>query len=310
MYTKVLSIIIPVYNAAEYLGHLFKSIEQQISDRIEVIFVNDGSTDRSLELINLFCRNKTNTIVVNQRNQGGSAARNNGLNYASGEYIYFFDADDSLCSGILKILLDDLIKIKPDIYIGNGRRFDEKGHNIGWLMINPHNETTCEIEKLFYLCPNPGNKVFRFDIIKKFNITFDALHMAQDLDFYLKYIIHCSTIHYSDLCMYNYLLREDGISHIYSIYILDVIKCFKYITYHYRKYHTYHKYKDILDYNLAKYLVFQFYKVPRIKGIFNRMYVVRHFSKALRGLADFNDNDIMHQIKKFKFAKILYVLGI
>ncbi|MDO5104876.1 glycosyltransferase [Capnocytophaga sp.] len=103
-----LSIIIPVYNAEKYLdGCLSSLFEQQLSPAdFEIILVNDGSTDNSLLICSKLAEKHTNIKVFSQENQGQSVARNVGLKYARGKYIYFIDSDDYLKSGYLNTLLE------------------------------------------------------------------------------------------------------------------------------------------------------------------------------------------------------------
>lgn len=99
-----LSIIIPVYNVECYLGECISSVLNQdipFSD-YEIIIINDGSTDNSLEVIKRYTKNTINTIVINQQNQGLSHARNTGLEIAKGQYIWFIDSDDWIKSNSLK----------------------------------------------------------------------------------------------------------------------------------------------------------------------------------------------------------------
>ena len=101
------SFIIPVYNTEEYVGICIKSLlEQDISkDEYEIICVNDGSSDGSLEVLEQFSRNYTNVIVINQKNSGVCASRNKGLDAARGEYIWFIDSDDFIQKNILGTLM-------------------------------------------------------------------------------------------------------------------------------------------------------------------------------------------------------------
>jgi len=89
-----LSVIIPIYNDEKYLRECLDSVCNQTLGDIEVICINDGSTDGSLELLKEYSQNDSRIIIIDQENQGSAASRNNGLNIAQGEYIGFLDADD------------------------------------------------------------------------------------------------------------------------------------------------------------------------------------------------------------------------
>ena len=112
-----LSIIVPVYNVELYIRSCIESIFKQGLDEnlFEVIIVNDGTKDRSMEVIQNIIRQHSNIIVINQKNQGLSVARNNGIAVANGEYILMLDSDDLLIDSSLKPILEIAIASKSDI---------------------------------------------------------------------------------------------------------------------------------------------------------------------------------------------------
>ena len=90
------SVIIPVYNAEKYLAECLDSIVCQTLSDIEIICVNDGSSDNSLSLLEAYSRKDNRFKIINQENSGPGVARNTGINVASGEYIFFVDSDDTI----------------------------------------------------------------------------------------------------------------------------------------------------------------------------------------------------------------------
>lgn len=112
-----LSIILPIYNVEKYVEVCLKSIFRQgiEDDKFEVIIVNDGTEDRSMEVIDNIISSHSNITVINQQNQGLPMARNNGLSIAKGEYILFVDSDDMLIDNSLKPLLNYAIEKKVDL---------------------------------------------------------------------------------------------------------------------------------------------------------------------------------------------------
>ncbi|QBM25625.1 glycosyltransferase family 2 protein [Citrobacter arsenatis] len=113
----LLSIIIPTYNNAEFIADTLTSIHQGITDEVEIIIVNDGSTDQTEERINAFYREKKcdNIKLISQKNQGVAITRNVGLAHATGKYIGFVDSDDIVCPDYFTILLPKLKSGKYDI---------------------------------------------------------------------------------------------------------------------------------------------------------------------------------------------------
>lgn len=108
-----LSFVVPVYNSMEYLPECLDSLmDQDISqDEYEIICVNDGSTDESINVLRKYQRQYRNIVVIDQENCGVSTARNNGLKIAQGEYIWFIDSDDF----ILRNILSELQEVAEDI---------------------------------------------------------------------------------------------------------------------------------------------------------------------------------------------------
>ena len=101
---KLISVIVPVYNVEDYLEECLESIRQQTYTDIEVILVNDGSTDGSREICEQYCERDSRFKLINQENQGLSEARNVGVRESIGEYIYFVDSDDVIKVDILETL--------------------------------------------------------------------------------------------------------------------------------------------------------------------------------------------------------------
>jgi glycosyltransferase involved in cell wall biosynthesis len=114
---KRLSIIIPVFNVESYLEGCLRSLEDQdiLSDDYEIICINDGSTDNSREVIILMQSEFENIILIDQQNQGVSAARNKGMNIAQGEYLMMVDPDDYIKSNILRERLDILANCNAEV---------------------------------------------------------------------------------------------------------------------------------------------------------------------------------------------------
>lgn len=121
------SIILPIYNVEPYLRETLDSLLNQTLRDIEVIAVNDGSADRSEEILREYQAADSRLTYYNQNNQGQSAARNHALQYASGKYIYFMDADDVLDPCALKRCYDYSERMNADIVFFDGDIMQEEG---------------------------------------------------------------------------------------------------------------------------------------------------------------------------------------
>lgn len=116
------SIIIPVYNAAKFLPECIRSIESQTYKQLEAIFVNDCSTDESLEQLSLLSKNsRLDMVILNNTKNGGTAfSRNEGLKAASGDYVFFMDDDDTITADCIELLAKSAVEnLYPDIVLCN-----------------------------------------------------------------------------------------------------------------------------------------------------------------------------------------------
>ena len=102
----LISIIVPVYNLEQYVETFVKSLKEQTYSNIEVVIVNDGSTDSSLDKINQYTNNDARFIIISKENQGVSLARKTGIEGSNGQYITFLDADDILMPEVIEKMVD------------------------------------------------------------------------------------------------------------------------------------------------------------------------------------------------------------
>ena len=122
------SVIIPIYNVAPYLDETFQSIIGQSLPDIEILAVNDGSTDNSEEIIRKWQQQDSRILLFSQENRGQSAARNLALKHATGQYIYMMDSDDKLTDpDALQICYDYAEKNHSDFFFFDGESFSEQG---------------------------------------------------------------------------------------------------------------------------------------------------------------------------------------
>lgn len=120
-----ISIIVPIYNVEKYLKRCIDSIINQSYTNIEIILVNDGSTDNSLNICQLYTQQDSRIIILNKENGGLSSARNMGLDYATGEYIMFVDSDDWIRKDAVELLLNDIINTHATMAIGLSKKCSE-----------------------------------------------------------------------------------------------------------------------------------------------------------------------------------------
>ena len=113
--TPLISIIVPVYNVEKYLSRCIESILSQSYKNLELILVDDGSTDLSYEICKKYKAEDNRVIITNQKNAGSSVARNTGLSYAKGEFIGFVDSDDWVLPNMFDVMISKALKHKLNI---------------------------------------------------------------------------------------------------------------------------------------------------------------------------------------------------
>lgn len=208
-----LSIIVPVYNAEEFLENCLISLHNQTIKDIEIILVDDGSTDKSLEICNSFAMLDARIKVLEQENSGQSVARNRALEMASGEFITFTDSDDWVDEDFYEKLLDAAIRYKADIACGSVIR--EK-KSAGKIRIN-YNEERVYIkaqEKIDAAgVPNMcyvWNKVYRAEFLKSINLRFVNGMVFEDTDFVTRAVYFSNKIVTVPNTYYHYWTNENS----------------------------------------------------------------------------------------------------
>ncbi|WP_198023286.1 glycosyltransferase [Virgibacillus sp. SK37] len=206
------SIIVPVYNAEEKLTACLDSILKQSYQQLEVILVNDGSTDKSGQICESFAAVNKHIQVIHQPNAGPSAARNRGLRAATGEYVQFVDADDTIHKTITEKLV---MAANGDLVICGYQTISPYGQTryIPSLVGNYTFEEFRQHIGLLYkeiILPSPCNKLYRLENIRKHTITFNEdLNMGEDLLFNLDYMATCSAIHVLPETLYDYCIHQE-----------------------------------------------------------------------------------------------------
>lgn len=219
---SLVSIIVPVYNAEQYISGCVDSILAQKFADFELILVNDGSTDGSLAICRSYLDKDSRVIVCNQPNGGASSARNHGIGVSKGDYICFVDADDFVNENYLFHLYQDM-SMDADIDLVMHGMNRVKGETSIPITFNKTKTYILEDGSffndvyLFKFC-GPCCKLFCREIISKYNISYNSdIVYSEDFDFLAKYLIHCNKIRISDKRNYYYVSHEDSVStRIYS----------------------------------------------------------------------------------------------
>lgn len=180
------SIIVPVYNVEKYLDECLKSLTNQTLKNIEIICINDGSKDRSAQILTKFAKKDSRIRIINQKNCGISIARNNGMTLAKGLYIGFVDSDDFVEPDFYEKLYNNAIKHKADIAAAGIVRFNKlKGKKflkIKKEILTSNFKEKCKILDIPEKC-YVWNKIYLREKIEKYNIKFKENILYEDMFF-------------------------------------------------------------------------------------------------------------------------------
>ena len=215
MKKNMISIIIPVYNKENTLGRCLDSIINQTYKNLEIIIIDDGSTDKSSEISSLYMKENKNIKYYYQKNKGVSVARNKGIKIADGEFIQFVDADDFLELNMCEILHKKILDKNSDIVIC-GRKDINEEEIIYHKCINRDISNIYEIKEDFsylykeFFFHSPCNKIYRKEKIK-FYFKEDK-SLGEDLIFNIDNIKFMNNISFVENCLYNYVYQKKSLS--------------------------------------------------------------------------------------------------
>lgn len=203
---KLVSIIIPIYNAEKTLRQCLESVINQTYQKLEIILINDGSTDNSSQICYEYKNKDSRIIVVEQSNSGVSKSRNLGLKYAGGDYIQFVDSDDMLDNTYIGDLVKnvkkyDLVMTKIDIIQNNDTR--SVGLNHDFVFYREDFKKIFELKNYYGIISSPCNKLYKKSLIK--DGFPDAMYLGEDTIFNLKYLAKCGSVKYLNCIKYNYI---------------------------------------------------------------------------------------------------------
>ncbi len=217
-----LSIIVPVYNVEKYIRACMESIFKQglDEDTFEVIIVNDGTKDRSMEVIQDIIAQHKNITVINQENQGLSMARNNGMAIARGEYILMPDSDDLLVENSVKPLLEKAIGTKADMVIADFLGVEDTFIDQRYKTIQQESSLVFKEKKgkELFLDDLVSNEcyvwrtIYRRDFLISNNISFYPGITFQDIPFTHKCYLKSIKSFKTHWLLYVYRIRQDSVS--------------------------------------------------------------------------------------------------
>lgn len=243
MKKELISIIIPVYNTEKYLTSCLDSVINQTYRNLEIILVDDGSTDNSGAICQEYALTDQRIKYFKKENNGAASARNFGLKMAKGKYIGFVDSDDIIHKDMYLTLYNNLIDYNADLSICDVTRFSDvpnfnNSNNIWEYDTLKALKVLLEDKKI---CSYSVNKLCKKDLIK--NITYPISKLQEDVGTVYKFIMNANKIVYSDSKLYGYYARGDSVTKtINEKFIYDYFEMIE------------ARYFDLRKYNIDNYL--------------------------------------------------------
>ena len=218
---KKVSIIIPAYNVEKYIENSLDSACNQTYDNLQIIVVDDGSQDRTLDIVNSFAERDKRIVVLHKENGGVSSARNLALKHAEGEYISFLDADDMLEKDAIDTLVKSIESTDADWVSCQYSRWDESGQKLDdFDFIVGDRSFSSDSEKIdflvkeylnYYVGYEVWDKLFRTKIINDYRVSFsEKSRIGEDLSFNLKYLMHVNRLCCIDDRCVRYTIRNNS----------------------------------------------------------------------------------------------------
>ena len=242
------SIIIPVYNVEDYLKKCLDSVVQQTMHELEIIVINDESTDNSLDIIRNYEKNDPRFVVVDQKNKGLGGARNSGIELARGEYIFFLDSDDFIKSNTVEVLYQYATTNDLDLVVFNYTKVDENDRPVAKTAFGegvvPHDEA---FEKILSLktSPQAWNKLYKRELFVRYEIRYPEKFLHEDLPVTYKLFWHAKNIGYLPDNLYFWLIRSNSITQKFTFqHINDVTESLRQIKYFLIENNLYGKYQN------------------------------------------------------------------
>lgn len=300
-----ISVIVPVYNCEKYIKRLIDSILSETYNNFELIVLDDGSTDRSLEILKTY--NDKRMILIEKENTGVSSTRNMGLKLATGDLICFIDSDDYISENYFKTIISYFTKY-PDMELLNFGFYSEVEDEC----LNTLSSDKIEYKEIYYkkrhelyndfinlwdntMLYNIWNKVYLARIIKDNDIVFPDLNWGEDVEFNKTYLNYVHHMYNSNKAIYHYIREREGAAT--KTYKKDLFKIRK------QEFISFNEYFESLSISKEEYYEFSSRRfIERVLGCIENIYASNmNFRERYKEIKDIiNDEFVRIALKSVK----------
>lgn len=231
---ELISVIIPVYNVEKYLSRCLESVLRQTYKQLEIILVDDGATDNSLEICNKYAARDERIKVFHKENEGLGLTRNYGIKKATGRYVAFIDSDDFIVDDAIQVMYEKAEETGVDLVVASS--FYKNEPRIVLLEERIYEGTEVKDVLLTYMMGNlpksedmlsvsAWSKLYRLDLISKYNLEFPSERKLiwEDIVFNMEYLLVCNKVYISHKSLYNYCFNGESITHQYKPNKLELV---------------------------------------------------------------------------------------
>lgn len=308
------SIIIAAYNIEKYIERCLISAINQTERDIEIIVVNDGSTDNTLKIIKGTAINDDRINIINKNNGGLSEARKSGLIEAKGEYILFLDGDDWLESNCIEELYKSANESEYDVILYNAyNAFDNRKEELYTFNQIYLDEEFNPIKAILLgeIAPTIWSKFIRREFINNNNIEFPSdISFAEDLATAANIFINNPKVGFNNKCLYNYYQRNDSISRKISNKVIEIDEAIEFIKRKLIEKNLYNTYKKEFEYMVFRHLFIS--KILRVTELYQQRKIV--FKQYMDRDVSIRNNkyisrDLSYGNKNLKLRMKLYYLS-
>ena len=300
----MISIVIPIYNGERFLRPCLDSILSQSVRELEVICVNDGSKDGTQSILEEYAAKDPRVVVLQQENQGIAAARNSGMDRATGEYLWFFDGDDVMQPGAAEAMLHRVQETGADLVMGNyqyyhqvSKEIQTPGQRVKTVVLRGN-----ERMQAAHITPLCGCKLWRTAFLREHDIHFWELKLGEDTTFFLHGLALCETVAMLDKNIYYYRIYDGSTSYTYSLKELEFIKAFDQLDQWYAAQGDLEAFRRELFFDRMFYYVSVLDRLPRHKSKQEREAIFEGYIKSRNelDLSSVQDReDIMDLVREF-----------
>lgn len=253
------SVIIPVYNVEKFLAKCLDSVLGQTFSDFEIIAVNDGSTDRSAEILCEYKKKTDKLTVISQENKGLGGARNTGIDNASGEYLVFLDSDDYIEKTALTELDACLSRHDVDILAFDGVQVSEDGRVISTMTNTEYRQeyTDLSVRQFLLFEPSAWSKIYRKELFTENKIYFPEKLWYEDLATTLRAASRTEKIGYLKKPLYYYVQQTASITHSKNVKrYREIQTAFSMNVEEFKRNGTFEKYRDELEWNCMLHVLY------------------------------------------------------